>query len=442
MNVSPASAFAVFSQVSATSGFALESSPITVAFNAPTFVSNVEIDGTDTIPAKVSVRYMNQSGQWKEATPIFRNAYGGYFSSVGSLASRIEIYRSSRSKTVRLAKVRVLGFSGFGTPAWGESYRAFVRLVDECRTSISEDYDKLVSERNEVEARKSELATVQAQWSQDIAGLKAERTKLAGEIAQAHADKVAADTKLAETKAELEVSAAAAQALSVKNAEGEAKSAALEKSLQENEEYQEALLKELSEKKANLTQINRDTDAVAQNLPQYNSQRKSQARWYFWFAVCCGVAAIGVSGLSFWQMWDIWNDVKSNSNLTWQIILVARGPMFTVFSASIYGLYELGTVCVRRVVQLDDRVLRMSEISVLMGDLHGAMPYPPNATDEQKREIFFGIRMHAFRNLFSGTFDVLRKAPKKEKEELLGSLKADDLAQLAKLAKELTSSKG
>jgi hypothetical protein len=72
MNVSPASAFAVFSQVSATSGFALESSPITVAFNAPTFVSNVEIDGTDTIPAKVSVDFhhlckVEIRGTWKNS---------------------------------------------------------------------------------------------------------------------------------------------------------------------------------------------------------------------------------------------------------------------------------------------------------------------------------------------------------------------------------------
>jgi hypothetical protein len=421
--------------------FTLGSDPLVFTFLAPAYVSFLLLDGTATIAAKVEVQFQDENGVLSRA-PLRKTNDGKFRADIGSVARRLEVVRTSRGKQVRVISAQLFGFCGTGSTSWIHTYHEFAEQVEFCREQLDQENASLLTLRSNLEDATRLLKAEQESWRNDLETQKNDLLQVKISVKEASDEKILLDKTLEESKIELASIAAAAQTQASRMASAQAQSEAMESEISEKESYRDNLAHVIEEKNAKLTQINRDTTIMATSLTGYGQQGKSQARWYFWFAVACGLFGIATAVLSYWQGTLIWGDiVKAPEKISVSMVLVTRLTMFTVFSATIGGLYALANLCVKRVVQIDDRTLRLSEISVLAGDVTGAMPYPSDATEDQKQAVFFATRTMLIRNLLSGTFEKIRKTPKQEKEQLLESFKASDLVELAKVLKDSGISK-
>lgn len=352
----------------------------------------------------------------------------------------LKIVKSSWGKgpSVVIKDITAWGFSTFANDEWQQSFLKFSQLVESCHEEIQSNLKNVASIRLKNETTYHEFLSEKEAWhekvesskaeielsEQAIAKLKEEKTSLEEVLTILQDDQVQQQAKLSEsvlmTKAETE------QLEKIK------------RETNDKQALQASLDRSIADKHVKLEELNRDVSLFAVDLKGYGDQGSKQARLYAFFLFLYLSLGLALTSLAFDQVNEIWKTIVADpTKVSWGLIAITRFSVFVIYSAAVGALSTLAFSSIKRIMQIHDRSLRLSEISIIARDITEASLTDTGATIQQRSSVFFSTRMMLIRNLLAGTFEKLNDSIKKEKEDQLLDLKATDLASFVKMLKDV-----
>lgn len=410
------------------------SEAISIKLLLPSFISYIELSIND--PSDIKISYEAKSNTFYESEPVTLQQKKVRFY-IGKVISQIKITKASYFVKAKFGGFKIFGFISPNSSEWIKSFSKFQEEVHYCRNQIELQYNLIQNDKQKIENDRSNLKTERDDHESKIQSIRSQIREIEDvysnkltEKKNAESEAIIANEALSKLKESYSLIESTMQETTKKHSE-------LTGELDEKVATSSLLTKNIAELKAKFDELNRDVTLFAVDLKGYGEHGKRQSRWYIGIIIICILATVVVTYFAYSELSVIWNAIVLDpQRISWSLIAITRFGMLLIFTAALGGITSIGYAFVKRLIQIHERALDLSAISILARDVTDSTI--SEGTSSQKMAVFYAARMSLVRNLLSGLFEKLATTTKDEREIEITKFNEAEKNAIIKIFEKLT----